>query len=482
MLSLLLLYLVAEPPGILWTACPAGQIVAVEPAGDVDGDGTDDVFAAAEESSGYGITCLSGLTGDTIWHNDSLAGALSTDCFRATADADLDGVADVALATEYPDAVFLLSGASGELIWTAPQDHPLTFVQQSSGPGAGDAAVLCTRTYPGNYCTFFALDGQDGSELWAGSQLATLDDWIRVTDSDVSGNGWSEMGYSMDRGSVMNGCVTARDGYTGEILHSSITMYYGTMDICDSSPVACMAVCSWGDYPSMWLDHLISGVNVWESNDLYFSNLCFTPNITGGSAPYPEVVGWSGTGMTLIRGDDGFCQDSYQFPASIKSFDFFWTHSSCKVALVTSGSFYCPDLEFVSPSIEPHVDLPGGGGCDLCLLDSDLYPTPIAAVAMSAGGCGVCAIRTSWPEGVQEPATAPVNPRFRLRANPGYGGIRLQLDEPPLYASVLDVSGRAVEAIRQTAPGPLFLPLPAGVYHIVEKDTGRGSTRAVVLP
>jgi len=483
MLYLILLTMLADPPSIAWTSFPSGEIVAVECAGDVNSDDTDDIFAASAESSGYGIMCLSGITGDVIWLNDSIGGAFATGCLRATGDADLDGVNDLAVATESSNAISLLSGATGDIIWTAPQSNPVVFIQHSQGSLPGDVVVLGSRVSPGSYATFFALDGQTGSFMWSTPSYATLDSWIKVTDLDVTGNGWSEMGFSVDRGSVFTGWVSARDGYTGDIIQSCGTTYFGTMDICDS-PIACIAVSHFGTYPVMWMNHLTTGTGIWSSDDgnLSFTNLCFSPNVTGPSSPYPEVVGWYGSSMTLVRGDDGYYQDSYQFPGDIQAFEFFLDDSVCRLALATSTNLYCPDLVFSSPSTGPSIALPNSGGCDLCLLESDLYPTPPVAVAMNSPGWGVCAINTSWPVGNQEQVTAPVTTLLRLLSNPGVGGIMLQIDEVPLNASVVDITGRIIERIRQTEPGVLFVSLPAGVYHVIEQGFSCPALRAVVLP
>lgn len=215
---------------------------------DVNGDGTDDIFAGADEALGYGVMCLSGISGDTIWTNDSFPGSYTTGCLRTIGDIDLDGVADLAVGTGIQYAVTTFSGATGDVLWSSNQDNAVHFVQRAIGPDPGDVSVLATKVYSWDYCTFFALDGQTGNPLWSTSAISTLDSWIRVTEGDASGNGWSEMGYSIDRASAMNGYVTVRDGHTGVVLQSSVGMYFPSMDICDSS-IPCLAVSNWGRLP-----------------------------------------------------------------------------------------------------------------------------------------------------------------------------------------------------------------------------------------
>ncbi|MCK5115674.1 MAG: T9SS type A sorting domain-containing protein [Candidatus Aegiribacteria sp.] len=74
------------------------------------------------------------------------------------------------------------------------------------------------------------------------------------------------------------------------------------------------------------------------------------------------------------------------------------------------------------------------------------------------------------------------NPTVRLISNPGAGGIRLLIDEAPLDAAVIDITGRVIHRIQQTEPTTLYVPLPAGVYHIVDQNHPYQILRAVVLP
>jgi hypothetical protein len=482
--QLLVLVLVAGPPSLEWAMVPSGGIVAVECAGDVNSDGTDDIFAASDEALGYGIMCLDGITGETIWLNDSIPGAFATGCLRAMGDADLDGISDLAVGTGLNFAITALSGATGDVLWSIPQSNPIYSVQYAEGSEPGNVAVLATRKSPGENCTFFALDGQTGSALWSSPTVATQDSWIRITDSDVSGNGWSEMGYSVDRGSAMNGGVIVRDGYTGVYLQGSSTMYFGTMDICDSSPIACLAVSHFGDYPVMWMNLLTSGATIWSSNEanMSFPYLDFLPNITGPSTPYPEVTGWGGSNLMLIRGDDGYHQDWFEFPSSIQSVDCFIDDAQWRLALVTTASFHCPYLVFVSPTVEPSISLPTSGGCDLCLLESDLYPTPLAAIAMSGSGSGVCVISTSWPVAVASESTIPLSetPSIRLLSHPAAGGIAM-IGENWIEVVIMDIAGRVVQQISVDNGEQVFIPLPPGVYQLIEHNSGRLLTKATVL-
>ncbi len=77
--------------------------------------------------------------------------------------------------------------------------------------------------------------------------------------------------------------------------------------------------------------------------------------------------------MTLIRGDDGYFQNKYIFPCTITSVDCYQDETIWKLVLITGAFYYCLELVFNSPSIEPSIVLPNSGGADLCLLESEEY-------------------------------------------------------------------------------------------------------------
>ncbi len=333
------------------------------------------------------------------------------------------------------------------------------------------------------WCTFFALDGQTGNTLWSASTQSTTDSWIRVTEGDATGNGWSEMGYSLDRASIAGGFITVRDGHTGVVLQSSSTMYFPSMDICDS-PMPCLAISNWGDYPVMWVNSLIVGNTIWSSNDvsLAFPHLDFIPNISGPSTPYPEILGWSGSYLTLIRGDDGYFQDRYEFPSSLKSFDCYLDESQWRLAAITSTSFYYPYLTFVSPTLEPSVVLPNSGGADMCLLESNLYPTPLIAIAMTGSGPGVCMINTSWPLSISEETSTrvPIVPVVNLLSVPGIGHIDI-VGVSQAEIGILDITGRVIKRISINSGEQISVSLVPGVYLLVDQTSGLLLHRAIVV-
>ncbi len=478
----LLLAIVSGPQGILWTAFPDGGFTAVQNAGDVNGDGTGDIFAASLENTGFGIHCLDGNTGEIIWSNQSALGVAGPGCLRAVGDVNLDGVPEVAAGQAGPSRVFLLCGATGAQIWSSPQDRVVQYVEGVVGPEPGDVAVLALKDAASSSGSFFALDGQSGQELWFQYTSSTLDAWIRVTEMDVSGNGWSEMGYSIDRGSVMSGSARVRDGYTGELLGIQGTMYFGCMDICDS-PVPSLAVSHFGDYPTTWMVDIPGGEPVWEINEtgFCFSVLNFIANVTGSYTPRADLLGYGGSQIYLISGDDGYHDDAY--PLSAVATDCFHDGSQWRLAALTPGTFNAPPLVFSSPVTTPQTQLPNSPGSSMCLFVSDQYPTPLVAVAMEgASGPGICVIHTSWPVATGETASEPVPAQVpvNLVECPGTGFLTVQ-GIGGGEALILDSAGRVVGTALLEPGERQTYHLPPGVYHLVDPATGLLLQRGVVL-
>lgn len=234
----------------------------------------------------------------------------------------------------------------------------------------------------------------------------------------------------------------------------------------------------------MWVNSLITGDTIWSSNDvsLSFSHLDFIPNITGTFTPYPEILGWGGSSLTLIRGDDGYYQDRYYFPNSLQSVDCFVDESQWRLAVITSTSIYCPYLTFVSPSLEPSVLLPNSGGIDMCLLESNLYPTPLIAIAFAGSGPGVCMISTSWPVSISGKTSTgiPIAPVVNLLSVPGIGQIDI-VGGSQADIAILDITGRVIKRISINCGEHISVSLVPGVYLLVDQNSGLLLYRATVV-
>lgn len=493
MIELLAISLVALPPEVQWTAWPAGGIVDVECAGFIDGDSTEDVFAASGEAPGHGVMCLSGATGVLLWHNDSLPGIAGKGCLRSIRDVDEDGCRDVAVG--FTSGVAVLSGSTGEVIWSVGQTHPVCWVETANGPQPSDTYVLVNRR-DSYWTSCAAYGGRGGPYQWETPYVATSVDYVRATGEDYNGSGWSELVITVNRQSVSSGWEDVVDGADGSMFHREYTVYYGTADVCDT-PMPLLVVSHFGYIPVMWAWSFESGSVVWSSDDyeLSFSRVLILPDITGPPCPEREVLGLSGTHMTLVSMDEDYVgwYGQYTFPEAVKELGYYCEGDTWRVAIVTQTGFHCPELEFLSPSTEPSITLPNSDARDLCLLDSDLFPTPMAAVAMEdSAGPGVCAICTSWFAGGGE---APGQIGLTLEdcsPNPcrDVAVVEWRSEAPgPVSISVYDSSGRLCMVQHHgTLPGGRHAvridarELPAGCYLVmVSCGSGSASTRMIVL-
>ncbi len=471
------------PMGIEWTALPTGQI-SVECAGDVNGDGTEDCFTAASEYNGSGIFCLDGLTGEILWQNDTIPGVWLTDCFRTVGDVNLDGILDLAAGTGLTPSITLFSGADGSIIWSSPQEHKVAYIEKSNGPTPGDVIVLVLGNDGSDWCYFYGLNGQNGEPVWSDPYpISTLDEWMKVTDVDVNCNGWSEMGLSIDRGSVMSGGVSVRDGYTGESIYGCGTCYFPSMDLSDS-PIPCLVVSHFGWEPDIWVDNLLVGITVWsnEEADFIAQNLEYIPNISGPGWPYPELIAWGYGEATLIMGNQGNYEDSYVFPSDIVTLDVFQDTENWKLVALTVANLHCPILTLTDPQTEPSIPLPSSPATDLCLLESDQFPTPLVCVAMAGSSLGVCAVRTSWQVQIEENENVPIyeEASIRLSSSPCIGGIGI-FCKVSAEVCVIDITGRSVTDISMTDGEEAFIELPPGVYFLGDRNTNTSFQRAIVL-
>ncbi len=478
----LLLAIISGPQGILWTAFPEGCFTAVQCAGDVNGDGTGDIFTASLESMGVGIHCLDGLTGAVIWSNQSALGVAGPGCLRTVGDVNLDGVPEVAAGQAGSPRVFLLCGATGAQIWSSPQDKVVQYVEGIVGPEPGDVVVLAMKDAVSSSGGIFALDGQSGQELWFQWAGSTQDAWIKVTETDISGNGWSEMGYSIDRGSVWNGSVMVMDGYTGELLCGQSTCYFGTMDICDS-PVPSLAVSHFGYLPGTWMVDIPGEEPVWDTGEeeFCFPNLNFIGNVTGSYSPRADLLCYGSLHIYLISGDNGYHDDGY--PLSAVATDCFHDGSQWRLAALTAGTFNAPPLVFSSPATTPQTQLPNSPGSSMCLFESDQYPTPLVAVAMAGTtGPGICVIHTSWPvaNGGTYSEPVPAQVPVSLVECPGRGFLTAQ-GIAGGEAVILDSAGRVVGKVMLRPGEREAFHLPPGVYLLVDSSTGVLLQRGVVL-
>jgi outer membrane protein assembly factor BamB len=484
-IPILLLTSLRTAPCVLWTALPDLDIAAVASPGDVNGNGTDDLAAVAFSVGAGGLWCVDGRTGATLWFSD-LPGVSGADCLCGAPDLNGDLVGDVVAGTcDGPTPgrgrILAISGADGTVIWETDTDPDCTICAVASSPGPpGELPVIHASVLVDVWLTFLTLDGADGDTLWSITH-ATLDYGIH-TMADFSGNGWGEMGYSVDRGSVTSGFCRVHDGRTGDILYQTGTMYYGRMALTDS-PGPIIAVGQFGFEPELRAAFVSTGTPIYQlDSDGYASwNLRFVNGIQEGTLPSPVLIGWEAGEMNLICGITGIVGDKYVFPSNLVGMAPFQTGiCEWELAVLAGETFHAVVPSLDAPDTGPSCPLPAMLGKDLCLMPSDCYPTPLAGIALSGSGPGLCSIVTSWPEGIEGEENPLTDPWIRLLANPGCGGIHLQVGRGSGRAVVLDITGREVAGIEPGEAGNTFLRLPPGVYLVIDGQNGELLFRAVV--
>lgn len=475
---------------VVWSAQPGESFLDVENIGDVNGDGTDDIVAATTLNQSNGLYCFSGLTGDTLWVAQDLPGITLTGALCAIPDVNQDGFSDIALGTGWETGsslgdVNVVSGVDGSSIWSRQTEWPIEAINYSTGPPDSYPILHATLWGISGDTQFLALDGQNADSLWC--HVTWTDDRKVSVISDFSGNNWDEISICHDRGSAYSGLCEIVDGLTGTQLCSTGTIYFGAMDITDT-PVFTIATRSWGGEIEILAANIISGDTLYTipEGNLAADTLMFITGVSGGNLPFPILTTWSSfyNKVYLICGLSGSYQYSITYGSNVVlPFGYQVSENLWNLGVLTNEQFYITEPSITNPVPGPSCNLPSIPGRDFCFLNSDLYPTPLAAVVMSSGaGPGICTIATSWPVGIQKPENYPVIVNTSLLSNPCNGGIYLQTEEAQTNIRILDITGRLVESIQKLEAGIHFIPLPSGVYHIIERDDLTTTNKVVVLP
>ena len=473
-LHVLLLALTADTPCILWSNLPDQYASAVENIGDINENGTDDVVVLSQDASESVLWCFDGRTSQVLWVTSGLPEITDSRCLVSTPDMDGDGIGDIALgggetSRDDPDSVFAFSGFDGSKIWSKPMLYGCHVADMAVSPGPLDEPPMVhVSLVDGYFRHFLSLDGDDGYERWSVS-VVTFNSEIH-TIPDCNGNGWGEMGYSINRGSVSGGGCYVRDGRGGPIVYSTSAMYYCSMDLCDS-PEPMIAVGQTGYPPDFRLETVPGGAVLFDLywGEAFLGEVQGVSGVDGGPLPTPILMGWEEENFNFIAGPDGDVYPPCTFPFDVKRVESFQvTPATWAIAVLTARTFHVMDpVLYSTPG--PSCDLPSLFGVDLCLLASDQYPTPLAAVALS-GTPGLCVLVTSWPEGIGE-STPAADPHVRLARNPSTEGLNLVLTKGFEGASIIDISGRQVVRIEAQQEGEVFVDLSPGVYFVLT-DTG----------
>jgi hypothetical protein len=470
----------ASPPAVLWTAGEGEYATNVENIGDINGNGTQDI--AVTLTGNASLICVEGLTGEIIWSSTAMETIPPNGAMTAIPDVDGDGFSDIALGMNESIAA-VISGIDGSVIWQRDTPAQVLAVSCSASP-TGLPPIVHFSYYELNGYTFFlALNGASGDSLWC--YQTWTDDMRLPVIPDINGNGWGEAVVCHDRGSAYSGFNEVIDGYTREQLCYAGTIYFGSADAVDT-PVPILGTYSWGQDCPISARNIFTGDTLYAVGDEYFDadTLSFIDGVSGGTVPFPVLAAWSGTAkLSLIGGMSAEYLEEVTYSSGVVlPMGYQESESVWKLAVLTGERLYITEPTSAGILPGPSCALPAQPGGDLCLVESQVYPGPIAAVSMLApGGPGVCGIALSWPEGTEENPNTLLPASGMLLQNPCAGGVLISADAAPSGIMILDLTGRQVAEI-PPADAAAFIELPPGIYHVVALPQSSSSVRAVVLP
>lgn len=230
-----------------WTG-EAGDALgyAVAEAGDVDGDGVSDVLAGAPGGpmSAGRVFLYAGASGAELHEFvGEAAGAGLGSAVAGAGDLDGDGVDDLLLGAERfsgtaeaAGRVYAISGATFATIWTRDGDamkghfgSGVAGLGDVDGDGVGDAVVGARGAGPAGKGRVYVLSGVDGADLYAPREAdasgANLGHFFVAGVGDLDGDGAGEV-YGGDYGDNETGPASGKayvwSGRTGTRLYTFV--------------------------------------------------------------------------------------------------------------------------------------------------------------------------------------------------------------------------------------------------------------------
>ncbi|MCH2102300.1 MAG: hypothetical protein MK209_10315, partial [Planctomycetes bacterium] len=219
---------------------------AVVNAGDLDGDGTDDLYVLSPDADGpWLIECgsvraVSGASGATLWKVD---GILNAERFgmvcKKPGDLNGDGTDDLVLGSPESDGfgipgsgqITALSGSSGALIWkrTGTQYYghlgaALEIVDDVTGDGVAEVFASSPTASPFGLVAAGSVEmisGMSGFPIWQanGPRPGSLFGTSVMLNGDIDGDGAEDVvlgsRFADSNGLQNNGTISAHSGRTG---------------------------------------------------------------------------------------------------------------------------------------------------------------------------------------------------------------------------------------------------------------------------
>jgi len=159
----------SSPPigDVLWSYTPGVTVYACGVLPDITGDGVNEALAVVWATNGSAIRCLNGATGGLVWSSTTVA--LYGMMVDTLEDVTGDGAVEVVVSS-WENAVIVLSGADGSQVWktTVPDLYgnggdvwTARAIDDLDGDGVQDVIAGSFNNH------VYAMNGVDGTILWA---------------------------------------------------------------------------------------------------------------------------------------------------------------------------------------------------------------------------------------------------------------------------------------------------------------------------
>lgn len=221
------------------------SIKAITPLMDINGDDVDDVLVGSEDNF---VRCFNGNSdgyADVFWEYEIYAGGIfQQNCLDVLPDIDGDGIGEAVFGTAGGDrSVTVLSGKTGELLWTFNTDYwgeggwvyQVDASKDFNGDGTPDVlGAAGDDSYDTGPKRAFCLDGTDGSLLWdyflggPGFAVTGIED---VTGDDIPDAFAGASNESETQGKVV--CIDGSTGFEVWMETTDGTSVWGVIQIDD---------------------------------------------------------------------------------------------------------------------------------------------------------------------------------------------------------------------------------------------------------